>query len=166
MASILEAAGHSSGLGTKMTKQKKRITNDMHAAMRSGDHLRRDTLRLVLAAVQQVEVDQQITLDDPQILALLQKEAKRRQEAIADFVRAGRSADADGERAELLIIQEYLPAQATEAEITARATAIINEQGLHGPRAIGPVMKQLMGEFAGRADGRLVNQIVRELLTA
>lgn len=148
-----------------MTKLKKRITNDMQAAMRSGDHLRRDTMRLVLAAVKQEEVDRQITLDDQQILAVLQKEAKRRQEAIADFVRAGRSADADGERAESLIIREYLPAQATEKEITARATAIINEQALHGPRAIGTVMKQLMGEFAGTADGGMVNQIVRKLLT-
>ncbi len=144
----------------------KRITNDMQAAMRSGDRVRRDTLRLVLAAVKQVEVDQLITLDDQQILTVLQKEAKKRQEAIADFCTAGRSGDADGERAELLIIQEYLPAQATKEEINTRATAIINEQGLHGPRAIGPVMKQLMGEFEGRADGRMVNQVVRELLTA
>ena len=149
-----------------MATLKDTLTNDMKSAMRSGDRLRRDTLRMVLAAIKQVEVDQRTTLDREQTLRLLQKEAKKRQESISDYIRAGRPEAAEGERAELAIIEEYLPEPATEEEITARATAIINGQGLSGPRAIGPVMKQLMAELQGRADGRVVNQIVRKLLVS
>ena len=149
-----------------MTTLKETLTNDMKTAMRSGDRVRRDTLCMALAAIKQVEIDQQTTLDDEQTLALLQKEAKKRQEAIADYNKAGRPEAAKGEHAELDIIKEYLPAQVSEEEITARAQAIIDEQGLSGPRAIGAVMKQLMAEFQGRADGRVVNQIVRQLLSA
>jgi uncharacterized protein YqeY len=126
--------------------------------------MRRDTLRMVLAAIKQVEVDEMTTLDDESTEALLQQEAKKRRQAIADFARAGRSDEADGERSELAIISEYLPAQATEEEITALATALIQERGLSGPQAIGPVMKELMQQLQDRADGRVVNQIVHRLL--
>jgi hypothetical protein len=147
-----------------MTTIKESLTSDLKASMRSGDRQRRDTLRLLLAAVKQVEVDQRTTLDDQQLQALLHKEAKKRQESIADFTRAGRPEAADTERAELAIIEGYLPAQATPEEITSRAAAIIEEKGLSGPRAIGLVMKQMMAEFQGTADGRQVNEIVRKLL--
>lgn len=149
-----------------MTTLKETLTNDLKAAMRSGDRRRRDTLRMVLAAVKQVEVDERTTLDNRQLLALLNREAKKRRESIADFARAGRPEAADGERAELAIIQGYLPAQATEEEIASRVAAIIEEKGLSGPRAIGLVMKQIMAELQGRVDGRQVNEIVRRLLGA
>jgi uncharacterized protein YqeY len=147
-----------------MSTIKETLTNDLKTAMRSGDRMRRDTLRMILAAIKQVEVDQRTALDDRATLALLQKEAKKRQETIADFAQAGRSEEAEGERAELAIISEYLPAQATEEEITALATRLIQERELSGSQAIGPVMKELMQELQGRADGRVVNQIVRRLL--
>jgi uncharacterized protein YqeY len=147
-----------------MSSLKERLANDLKVAMRSGDRMRRDTLRMVLAAIKQVEVDEMTTLDDDATEALLQQEAKKRRQAIADFVQASRSDEADGERAELAIIGEYLPARATEEEITALATALIRERGLSGPQAIGPVMKELMQQLQDRADGRVVNQIVRSLL--
>jgi len=147
-----------------MTTLKETLTNDLKVAMRAGDRPRRDTLRMVLAAIQQIEKDQQTTLDKEQTLALLHKEAKKRQEAIADFSRAGRPAAAESERAELTIIKAYLPTQLTEEAIAARVQAIIDEQGLSGPRAMGTVMKQLMAEFKGEVDGRLANRIVRKLL--
>ena len=147
-----------------MSTIKQTLTNDLKAAMRSGDRMRRDTLRMVLAAIKQVEVDEQTTLDDDATEALLHQEAKKRRQAIADFAQAGRSDEAGGERAELAIISEYLPAQATEEEIEALASAIISREGFSGPKAIGPVMRELMQELQDRADGRLVNQIVRRLL--
>lgn len=149
-----------------MKSLKETLGNEVKNAMRSGDRLRRDTLRMALAAIKQVEVDRRVTLDDKEVLSILQKEAKKRQESIDDFAKAGRPEAAQGEEAELVIIQEFLPAGVTEEEIVARATAIINEQELGGPRSIGPVMKQLMDEFQGRVDGRLVNQVVRRLLSA
>jgi uncharacterized protein YqeY len=147
-----------------MSTLKETLTDDLKAAMRSGDRMRRDTLRMVLAAIKQVEVDEMTTLDDDATEALLQQEAKKRRQAIDDFVKAGRSDEADGERAELEIISEYLPAKVTEEEIRALAADIINRQGLSGPKAIGPVMRELMQELQDRADGRVVNQIVRGLL--
>ncbi len=140
------------------------LTNDVKEAMRSGDRLRRDTLRLVLAAIKQAEVDQQTTLDDQELLSLLQKEAKKRLESIHDYTAAGNPAAAAAEQAELGVIEAYLPAQATEGEIATRAQVIITELGLSGPKAIGAVMKEMMAEFQGRADGKLVNQIVRRQL--
>lgn len=147
-----------------MTTLKETLTQAMRDAMRAGDHLQRDTLRLLLAAIKQAEVDGMTTLDDEQTLAILQKEAKKRQETIADFAQAGRPQDAETEKAELSIIESYLPAQLGEEEIAARAREIIQEQKLGGSRAIGPLMKQLMSEFQGRADGKLVNQVVRQIL--
>jgi uncharacterized protein YqeY len=147
-----------------MSTLKETLTDDLKAAMRSGDRMRRDTLRMVLAAIKQVEVDEMTTLDDDATEALLQQEAKKRRQAIDDFVKAGRSDEADGERAELEIISEYLPAKVTQEEIRALAADIINRQGLSGPKAIGPVMRELMQELQDRADGRVVNQIVRGLL--
>ncbi len=147
-----------------MSELKQTLTNQVRQAMRAGDKERRDTLRQLLAAIKQVEVDDQTTLDDEQIQTLLQKEAKKRQEAVADFERAGRPKAGAAEKVELAIIQEFLPAQATEDEITTRAQAMVAELDVSGPRAIGQVMKPLMDEFKGRADGKLVNQIVKKLL--
>jgi hypothetical protein len=147
-----------------MTTLKETLAEDVKSAMRSGDRTRRDAIRMLLAAVKQTEVDQRTQLDDAQTVALLQKEAKRRQETIADFERAGRGDEAAGERAELAIIESYLPNQATEDEIAERARQLIAELGLSGSRAIGQLMKPLMAEYQGRADGRLINQVAQRLL--
>ena len=149
-----------------MTTLKETVTEDMKAAMRSGDRVRRDTLRMALSAVKQIEVDKRTTLDDDQVLSVLQNEAKKRQETIADFAQAGRAESAEPFHAELAILKEYLPTEVAEEELVARATAIIAEGGISGPRATGAVMKQMMSEFRGRADGKLVNQIVRRLLSS
>jgi uncharacterized protein YqeY len=144
--------------------KKEQLNQDLKSAMREGDRVRRDTLRMLLAAIKQVEIDTQSTLDEQELDALLQKEAKKRQEAIADYTRAGMPESAAGERAELVIIEEYLPQQVSEEEIEARAREIVAQKNLSGPKAIGEVMRPLMEEFRGRADGRVVNEIVRRLL--
>lgn len=145
---------------------KEQLNNDLKAAMREGDRMRRDTLRMLQAAIKQVEVDTQTGLDDQQIQAILQKEAKKRQEAIADFTRAGMPESAASEGSELAIIEGYLPQQASAEEIEARARQIIQEKNLSGPKNVGEVMRPLMDEFRGRADGRLVNETVRRLLSS
>jgi uncharacterized protein YqeY len=147
-----------------MTNLKETLSNDLKAAMRTGDQKRRDTLRMVLSAIKQIEVDKRITLEENDILAVLQNEAKKRQETIADFEKAGRSEATSDLHTELAIVREYLPVAITEEELTARATEIIAKGGYSGPRDTGPVMKQMMAEFRGRADGKLVNQVVRRLL--
>jgi uncharacterized protein YqeY len=144
--------------------KKEQLNQDLKSAMREGDRVRRDTLRMLLAAIKQVEIDTQSTLDEQELDAVLQKEAKKRQEAIADYTRAGMPESAAGERAELVIIEEYRPQQISEEEIEARAREIVAQKNLSGPKAIGEVMRPLMEELRGRADGRVVNEIVRRLL--
>ena len=149
-----------------MTTLKETLTNEMKAAMRSGDRQRRDTLRMVLSAIKQIEVDRRIDLDDKAILGVLQNEAKKRRETIADFEKAGRG-DATGDLyAELAIVREYLPTAASEEELVARASEIIRDGGFSSPRDTGPVMKQMMDDFRGRSDGKVISQIVRRLLTS
>lgn len=137
---------------------------DMADAMRSGDNQKRDTLRLLLAAIKQVEVDGQQSLDDAGVQTVLAKQAKQRRESIVDYERAGRSDIAVLEQAELVIIESYLPQMMSREEITEVATQTITDLGADGPKDTGRVMGSLMSQVKGKADGRLVSEIVRELL--
>ncbi|MEN8098101.1 MAG: GatB/YqeY domain-containing protein [Chloroflexota bacterium] len=143
---------------------KQRLLDDMKQAMRSGDLAKRDALRFVMAAIKQIEKDTLTELDDSGVLAVLQKQAKNREETISDFQAAGRPDDAAADVADLEIIRSYLPQQVSEEAIQSRAIEMIEELGLAGPQGIGAAMKALMAEFKGRADGKTVNQIVRKLL--
>lgn len=143
---------------------KEQMRADMAAAMRGGEAQRRDVLRMLLAAVKQVEVDSQTTLDDPGVQDVLRKQIKQRQESIADFARAGRQADVDRETAEIAIIEAYLPQMMSRAEIEAIARSVIAELGATDAKAMGQVMGRMMPHVKGRADGRLVNEVVRSLL--
>lgn len=143
---------------------KEQMRADMAAAMRSGATQRRDVLRMVLAAIKQTEVDGQKTLDDAAIQDVLRKQIKQRQESVADFTRAGRPAEVDREMAEIAIIEAYLPQMMTQAEIETLARGVIAELGVSEAKAMGQVMSRLMPHVKGRADGRLVNEVVRSLL--
>jgi uncharacterized protein YqeY len=140
------------------------LRDDLAQAMRSGEAARRDTLRLLLAAIKQTEVDSRVTLDDAGVEAVLRKQAKQRQESIADYSKAGRNDLVSAEKAELAIIESYLPQMLGRVEIEALASEVISELGASGPQAMGQVMARLMPEVKGRADGRLVNEVVRGLL--
>ena len=118
-----------------------------------------------MAAIKQVEVDRQTDLDDEEVLALLMKQAKQRQESIAAYEEAGRLDLVKPEQAELAVIERYLPQMMDRAEVADAARKIIAEVGADGPRAVGMVMGKLMGQLQGKADGRLVNEVVRELLS-
>ncbi|MCS7294011.1 MAG: GatB/YqeY domain-containing protein [Chloroflexota bacterium] len=147
-----------------MSTLKERLQADLADALRSKDEVRKAALRMVLAAIRNAEIEQQRPLDDAGVIAVLQKQAKLRRESIAEFERGGRADLVEKERAELALIERYLPQQATPEEIEQAARRVIAETGASGPRDLGKVMPILMKEFAGRADGRQVNEIVRRLL--
>jgi uncharacterized protein YqeY len=143
---------------------KEQLQDDVKTAMREGDTMKRDTLRMLLAAIKQEEVDERILLDDDGCQRILAKQAKQRKESIADAQRAGREDLAAQEEAELAIIESYLPQMMSRNEIEAVAAEVIAEQGASGLQDMGRVMGQLMLRLQGRADGKLASQIARELL--
>ncbi len=143
---------------------KRQLQLDTETAMREGDTNRRDTLRMLLAAIKQEEVDGQVELDDDGVEKILSKQAKQRKESIIDAEKAGRVELIAQEEAELAIIEQYLPQQMTEYEVRQVATIVIAELGATGMADMGRVMGQLMPELHGRADGRLASQVVRQLL--
>lgn len=143
---------------------KQQLQDDLKEAMRGGDAARRDVLRLMMAAIKQAEVDGQKTLDDAGVQEVLTKQAKQRRESITDYENAGRADLAAGEQAELTIIEVYLPQMMSEAEVRAVAAALIAELGVTDAKGMGQVMGRLMAQLKGKADGRLVNQVVRDLL--
>lgn len=143
---------------------KESMKAELEEAMREGDTTKRDTLRMVFAAIKQIEKDEQIVLDDEAVQQVLAKQAKQRKESIADAERAGRTDLIAEEEAELAIIEEYLPQMMSQDEIRAMAAQVIDEQGAGGIQDMGRVMAQLMPRLQGRADGKLTSQVVRELL--
>ena len=143
---------------------KEQLRADMTAAMRSNDTQRRDVLRMVLAAIKQMEIDGRLVLDDAGVQDVLRKQVKLRQESIIDFERAGRAEDVARETAEAALIESYLPQMMTRDEVEQLARAAIAETGVTDAKGIGQVMSRLMPQVKGRADGRLVNDVVRNLL--
>ena len=146
-------------MSIKETLQKNRI-----AAMREGDTAKRNAIGLLLAAIKQEEVDNQTTLDDKGVMDVLLRQAKQRRESIADYEKAGRPEMAANEEAELKIIESYLPQQMSSEEVEAVAAEIIADLGVTDAKGMGQVMGKLMPRLKGQADGRLVNEVVRELL--
>lgn len=133
--------------------------------MREGNTDKRDVLRMLLAAVKQVEIDERRTLDDNGVKDVITKQAKQRRESIADAEKAGRHDLVAQEKAELSLIEQYLPQMMSREEIRALAELVIQELGVSGPKAMGQVMPRLMPQVKDRADGRLVNDVVRQLLS-
>ena len=151
---------------------KSRIHDDVTAALKSGDRARLGTLRMVKAQLQTREVElrakhgRDYDLDDDEALAIVARAAKQRRESIASFRDGGRDDLAAGEEAELAIIEEYLPAALDDEELRSIVREAIAESGATSPKEMGAVMKVVMPKVRGRADGKAVNQVVRELLAA
>lgn len=143
---------------------KEQLRADLNTAMRGHDTQRRDVLRMLLAAIQQTEVDSRVRLDDAGVQDVLRRQIKQRQESIADFTRAGRAEDVARETAEAELIAAYLPQMMTREEVELLARAAIAETGVRDAKGMGQVMSRLMPQVKGRADGRLVNDVVRGLL--
>ncbi|TAM91835.1 MAG: GatB/YqeY domain-containing protein [Rhodanobacteraceae bacterium] len=147
-----------------MSELKARITEDMKAALKGGDKPRLATIRLILAALKQREVDERITLDDAQVLHVLEKMLKQRRDSVAQYEAAKREDLADQERYEIGVIEGYLPAQLTDAELDALIGRCIADAGATSPRDMGKVMGLLKERAAGRADMGALSQRVKAKL--
>ena len=145
---------------------KEKLQNDTKAAMREGQTERRDVLRLLLAAIKQVEVDSGKTLDDKGVEDLLMKQMKQRRESIADYEKAGRAEQAAQEKAEVAVIEEYLPKMMSRDEVQAIVAAAISHLNITSSKEMGRLMGHLMPQVKGKADGRLVNEVVKEMMPA
>ncbi|GLQ47481.1 hypothetical protein GCM10007862_25320 [Dyella lipolytica] len=131
---------------------KQQLTEDMKTAMRGGDKHRLGVVRLILAAIKQREVDERIELDDTQTLAVLEKMLKQRKDSVSQYAAAGREDLADVERAEMVVIEAYLPAKLSDAEVEALIDAAISETGANSARDMGKVVAAVKTKAAGRAD--------------
>lgn len=148
---------------------REQLMADLKQAMLQRDEVRKRTIRSVIAAIKLAETEldasgQRVSLQDDDILGVIAKQAKQRQESIVEFRKGARPDLVAEEEAELAILQTYLPQQLTREEIEIEARQVIDEVGASGLGDIGKVMKPLMARLKGRADGRLANQVVRELL--
>ena len=144
---------------------KAELNESMKEAMKSGDDLRKRTVRMVLAAVKQVEVDKRIELDDMAINALIQKEVKNRREALEEAKKANRDDLAAENESEIKVLEEFLPKAMDPAELRALVQAAITEVGAAAPSDMGKVMKVVMPKVAGRAPNDAISAAVKELLT-
>ncbi len=143
---------------------KERITDDMKSALRSGEKERLATIRMALAAIKQREVDERITLDDGQVLGVLEKMIKQRKEAITQFEVGGRVDLVTKERGEISVLEHYLPAQMSDAEIDALIAQTIATSGAASVKDMGKVMAAIKTQAQGRADMSVIGARVRERL--
>jgi len=139
--------------------------DDLKQAMRGGDKVRLSVIRLVMSAVKNTEIARRTDLSDADILGVIAKEVKQRQESIEAFKQGNRHDLVAREEAELAILQEYLPEQMTREEIIAEARRVIEEVGAQGLSDKGKVMPKIIAQLKGRADGREINAVVTELLS-
>lgn len=145
---------------------KQQFREDLKEALRARDGPRKAVIRMALAGIVNAEVEQGGELDDAGVIAVLQKQASQRRDTIAELRQANRPDLLAEEEAQLAILEEYLPRLLSPEEIAEEARQVIAEVGATGMGQMGPVMRQLMSKLKGRADGRVVNAVVRELLSA
>ena len=145
---------------------KERITEDMKAAMRAKEVLRLSTIRLLLAALKQKEVDERVVLADADVLAIIEKLIKQRRDSIGQYLAAKRQDLADVESYELNLLQSYLPQQLSEEEILAEISLAISEAGAASAKEMGKVMSILKTRLAGRADMSRVSVLVKTKLAS
>jgi hypothetical protein len=143
---------------------KQKLNDDLKQAMKSGNTVKRDTLRLLITSVNYSESAKQAPLADGDILGLVAREIKRRQESIDAFKQGKRPDLVAKEEAEMAVLQSYLPQQMTRDEVVALVREVIGAVGAKGPGDKGKVMQQLMPKVKGKADGKMTNEIVTELL--
>ena len=144
---------------------KDQLNSDVVTAMKSGDKGTTETLRGLKSAIKYAEIDVGHELDNEEILAVIAKQAKQRRDSIAEFEKAGRTDLVEKEATELALLEKYLPAQMSETEIEKIAQAAITELGITDMKGMGQVMQHVMADLKGQADGKVVNQIVRKLLS-
>lgn len=143
---------------------KDQITEDMKTAMRAKDSVRLGTIRLLLAAVKQKEVDERVVVDDAMLVGIIDKLIKQRKDSVAAYTQAQRQDLADAESNEIKVLQAYLPQRLSGDEISAAVAAIVASVGAKGPSDMGKVMGAVKAQLAGKADMALVSQAVKAAL--
>ena len=148
-----------------MSPLKNTLTEAMKDAMRAKEKFRLGVIRMALAEIKRVEVDERIDVDDARCLAIIDKMSKQRRDAANQFVDGGRQDLAENELAEVEVLKEFLPAQLSENEIIALIDETIATTGASGPQGMGQVMGQLKSKVQGRADMQVISQLVKERLS-
>ena len=143
---------------------KTKITDDMKAAMKAREAERLSAIRLMLAAIKQIEVDERKDLSDPEVISVIERMIKQRRDSIAQFQAAGRKDLVDKETFELGLLSSYLPKQLSDNDIASEITAVLAQTGAQGPSDMGKVMGLLKGKLAGRADMARVSALVKAKL--
>jgi uncharacterized protein YqeY len=143
---------------------KQKLSDDLKQAMKSGDTVKRSTLRMLMAAINNAEIAKKGPLADSDVLGIIVKEVKQHQESITSFKEGNRPDLVEKEEAEMAILQDYLPEQLSHDDIIIEVKQVIDAIGAQGPGDKGKVMQQLMPKLKGRADGKEINQVVTELL--
>ena len=146
------------------TALKDRIVEEMKSAMRAKDAERLGTIRLLLAAIKQKEVDERVAVDDAAVLNIVEKQIKQRNDSIQQFEKAGRMELAAKEKTELELLRTYLPQQLSDTELSAAIDAALVESGAAGPQVMGKIMALLKPRIAGRADMGTVSALVKQRL--
>ena len=144
---------------------KQKLTGDLKQAMKDGDTVKRSTLRLLMASIGNAEIAKRAALDDADILGIIAKEVRQRQESIESFKQGNRPDLVAKEEVEMVLLQEYLPQQMTREEVVKAARQVIGEVGAQGLGDKGKVMPKIIAQLKGRADGREINAVVTELLS-
>lgn len=144
---------------------KQQLANDLRNALRSKDELRKMTLRLALAAIHNAEIAKGSKLSEEEVVVVIAKQVKQRRESIAQFDQGGRQDLVAQEQKELEILLEYMPPQLSEEEIRSRANEAIEQVGAASPAQMGDVMRVLMPQLKGKADGQVVSRIVKDILS-
>ena len=143
---------------------KEKLMSDLKEAMKEKQILRKNVVQMIRAAILQVEKDKQRELDDNQVLEIIAKEAKKRKDSLADYEKSGRQDLIDQVKEEIKIISEYLPKQLSKEEITNIVKQVISETGATTIKDMGRVMKASKEKIGAAADGKAINEVVRELL--
>jgi len=148
-----------------MSQLKERLQADLKTAMKEKDTFKRDVIRFVMSAIKQIEVDERKELSDADIEAILVKQIKQRNDAIEQFRSGGREDLVEQNERELAILKSYLPEPMSEEEVRAILKEIVEETGASGMKDMGKVMGAAKAKIGSRAEGRLINQIAKELLS-
>lgn len=143
---------------------KEKLLQDLKTCMKEKNEIRKNAVQMVRAAILQVEKDKAITLEDNQIIEIIAKEVKKRKDSIQDYKKGGRQDIVEQLEEEISALSEYLPKQLTKEEITKIVTDIINKTGATSLKDMGTVMKQAKQEMGASADGKTINEVVKELL--
>ncbi len=153
-------------MAEQISPLKQKLTDDLKQAMKGGNKLKTAVIRLVMAAIQNAEIARRTASADADVLGIIAREVRQRQESIESFKQGARPDLVAKEEAEMAILQTYLPRQLTREEIGAEARQIIDEVGARGPADKGKVMSRIITQLKGKADGREINAVVTELLSS